>query len=208
MTAGGLPIDDDRLTVHASDPGGLLEDYAERTRIQASASVVRRFQAAVAEERAAERTITGRIRSLPLRVGIGRVARGTPARRIPSRSVAWFQGARFAFQLQGLALLLLLVLTLGLLAGGAGATIASLLQGPHRGSEAPAVQLVLPSATPQVPPSPVATVRVRPLAQKVPAPATKARKKAAVKRRPDLAWVTPACVADGRPRVSQRSCAF
>lgn len=208
MTAAGLPIDDDRLGARAPDPGGLLEEYAERTRIQASASVVRRFQAAVAEERAAEQTIGGRIRSLPVRVGIGRSARGIPSRRIPSRSASWLEGARFAVQLQGLALLLLLVLTLGLLAGGAGATIASLFQGPHRGSEAPAVQLVRPSRTPQAPPSPVATVRVRPLAQRVPAPATKARKKAAARRRPDAAWVTPACVADGGPHVSHRSCAF
>lgn len=208
MTAAGLPIDEDRRSVRTSDPAGLLEDYAERTRIQASASVVRRFQAAVAEERAAEQTITGRIRSLPRRVGIGLAARGIPSRAVPSRPVAWFQGARFAIGLQGLALLLLLVLTLGLVAGGAGATIASLLEGPHRGSQAPVVQLVLPTATPQAPPSPVATVRVRSLAQRVPETATKARKKAAAKRRSEATWVTPACVADGRPRVSHRSCAF
>jgi hypothetical protein len=41
--------------------------------------------------------------------------------------------------------------------------------------------------------------------------ADKARKPgraAATKRRSDAAWVTPACVSDGGPHVSHRSCAF
>jgi hypothetical protein len=219
MTAAGFPMGDDRLTVRTPDPERMLEGYADLTRIQASAAVVRRFQVAVAEERAAEQRVTGRIRSLPLRLGIGRAARG-----IPSRPVPWFQGVRFTVQLQGLALLLLLVLTLGLVAGGAGATIASLLQGPHRGSEAPGLLLVPEPAPVTAPtPTPAPTMRAVPLAQRVSAGPEKAGKAVRpgrtdkarrpgrapeTKRRSDAAWVTPACVSDGGPHVSHRSCAF
>lgn len=230
MTATGFPMGDDRLAVRTPDPERVLEGYADLTRIQASGAVVRRFQAAVAEERAAEEGVTGRIRSLPLRLGIGRAARG-----IPSRPLPWLRGARFTVQLQGLVLLLLLVLTLGLVAGGAGATIASLLQGPHRGSEAPGLLLAperSPVTAPSPTPSPAPTIRVVPLAQRVPAAtgkaatagkgaragaaakadragrADRAARKAAAKRRSDAAFVTPACVSDGGPHVSHRSCAF
>jgi hypothetical protein len=203
MTAAGFPMDDDRLAVRAPDPERLLEDYADLTRIQASPATVRRFQVAVSEERAADQGVVGRIRALPVRLGIGRGARGIPSRRSPLG-----QGARFTFQLQGLALLLLLVLTLGLVAGGAGATITSLLQGPHRGSEAPAVQRMVQDPVPPVTPSPSPTIRVAPLAQHDPAPARKTRKKPAAKYRPAPAWVTPACVSDGGPHVSHRACAF
>lgn len=203
MTAAGLPMGDDRPAVHAPDPERLLEGYADLTRIQASPAAVRRFQAAVAEERAADQGVTGRIRALPERLGIGRAARGVPSRRWPLA-----HGARVAVQLQGLALLLLLVLTVGVLAGGAGATIASLLQGPHRGSDAPAPQRVVPATAPPVAPSPSPTIRVAPLAQHDPAPARKTRKKPAAKHRPAPPWVTPACVSDGGPHVSHRSCAF
>ena len=203
MTAAGVPTGDDRLAMHAPDPERLLEDYADLTRIQASASIVRRFQAAVADERAADQGFMGRIRALPLRLGIGRTARGIPSRRMPLA-----HGARFTLQLQGLALLLLLVLTLGLLVGGAGATIVSRLQAPHRGSEAPAVQRVMPDPVPAVKPTPRPTIRVVSLAQQEPAPAPRSRRKSAAKHRSTPAWVTPACVSDGGPHVSHRSCAF
>jgi hypothetical protein len=215
MTAAGFPMGDDRLAVRTPDPQRMLEGYAELTRIQASVSVVRRFQAAVAEERAAEEGITGHLRSLSLRLGFGRAARGIPSRRLP-----WLEGARFTVRLQGLALLLLLVLTLGLVAGGAGATIAS---APGR--------LLLPEGPPGVAPtpSPARTIRVVPLAQRVPVVTGKAAKagkadkagkpskpgkagkpgrKGAAKRRSESPWVTPACVLDGGPLVCHRFCAF
>lgn len=217
MSATGLPMGDPRPNALAPDPARasaeLLEAYADATRIGASAALVRRFQVAVTEERAAETGLRGRIRSLPSRLGVGTAARVVPVRRTPL-----LPAVRLGLQAQGLALLLLAVLSLGILAGGAGAAIVSLLQGPHRGSDAPA-QLILPDPSspavvpdPTLAPDPTATpaptIRVRPLAQRDPVRPHKAQRADAARRRATDAWVTPACVDDGGPHVSHRSCAF
>ncbi len=216
MSATGIPMGDPRPTTQTTDPARIpaqvLEAYADATRIQASSALVRRFQVAVTEERAAETGLRGRIRSLPLRLGIGAAARVVPARRTPL-----LPAARLGLQAQGLALLLLAVLSLGILAGGAGAAIVSLLQGPHRGSDAPA-QLILPDRsppavvtepTPAPDPTitPAPTLRARPLAQHDPVRSRKAQRIDAARRRAADPWVTPACV-DGGPHASHRSCAF
>ena len=157
MTAVHRPRPDHPIVI---EPEQLLDAYAEDTRIAASASLVRRFQTAVAEERAGDRGVRRRTRAALGRLGARVALPGVS----PLRA-----GMTTAVRLQGLVLLLLLVLALGLVAGGAGAAIISQLEGPTRGSRGPSELIVpRPSPEPVVPPpsaSPAPSLRVQPLAQ-------------------------------------------
>ena len=167
MTAQSRPLGDEPF---APDPERALDAYADVTRIAASGALVRRFQAGVAQERAAQHGMRGRLRAVAVRAGM----RPPVAAPGPMRS-----GTTFALRLQGLALLLLLVLAMGLVAGGAGAAILTMLDGPRRGSDAPAHLLrPRPSAAPEATPSatpaptpkatPAPSLRVQSLAQRDP----------------------------------------
>lgn len=161
------------MTAHLSpDPGRVLDAYAEATRVVASAHLVRRFQAGIADERARE------------------------ARRPWSGAVAWMRGARlrlaepfsiafaphvtFALRLQSLALVLLTMLALSALVGGAGAMLVEVVSGPHRGADVPSRPWV-PAPSVSVPsPAPARTsdtpvVSTRVLAQHAPHRADRTR---------------------------------
>ena len=106
-------------------------------------------------------------------------------------------GMTTAVRLQGLVLLLLLVLALGLVAGGAGAAIISQLEGPTRGSRGPSELIVpRPSPEPAVPPpsaSPAPSLRVQPLAQCYPSRDRGAHRASARSRKTPASLQQPTC---------------
>lgn len=151
----------------APDAERVLDAYAEATRIVASAQLVRRFQAGVADERAREarRPWSGMVAWL----------RGTRLRLAEPFSIAFAPHVTFALRLQSLALVLLTVLALSALVGGAGAVVVRVVDGPHRGPDVPgrvwvpAPAVPVPSTAPvpaQTSKAPVVTTTV--LAQHAP----------------------------------------
>jgi len=165
----------------APDAERVLDAYAEATRIVASAQLMRRFQAGIAGERARE------------------------ARRPWSGAVAWLRGARlrlaepfsiafaphvtFALRLQSLALVLLTMLALSALVGGAGAMVVQVVNGPHRAADVPS-RLWAPAPTVPTPSMPAPSVAV-------PSP---------VPARPsDAPVVTTKVLAQQAPRKADRS---
>ena len=131
----------------APDPEHILEAYADATRIVASDQLIRRFQASVVEERArsASRPWSGALAPLS----------GARLRLRDSLDVAFAPHVAFALRLQALALVLLTILALGALVGGAGAVVVQVVNGPDRGAALPARVLAADSSQPA--PGPVAT---------------------------------------------------
>jgi len=160
------------------DPDRVLEAYLEATRIVASPQLVRRFQASVSEERA-------RAAARPWSGALARLT-GTRWRLRDSIDVAFAPHVTFALRLQSLALVLLMILALGAVVGGAGAVVVRVVTGPDRHDTLPASLLIpdpssrttVPSPTPMLrlpptsridrPSSTVPVVTVRVLAQQAP----------------------------------------
>lgn len=165
----------------APDPERVLDAYADATRIVASGPLIRRFQAGVAEERA-------RSTARPWSGALARLT-GVPLRLRDSFDAAFAPRVTFALRLQSLALVLLTVLALSAIVGGAGAIVVEVVTGPDRGATLPGFivdpersPIAVPIATPVAPalpqrstsrlpaPSPTAVPRVtvRVLAQEAP----------------------------------------
>ena len=205
------------MTVHAADPERILEAYADSTRLTASAQLTARFQAAVVMERSSRRArFTG---LLP--AWLGRLAAVGAGVRLGS---PFGRHLTFALRLQSLALVLLTVLALGAVGGGAGAVLVSVVHQPGQTTDLPGLPAVpapsvlpAPSVVPVPAPSvappttssrggPAPSLKVRVLAQRMPATrGSRADRRAS--QRPVVA--VPFCRAADRPVVSStRSCPF